>query len=232
MNSEKVFLSDLDDTLILSATIGVLLEEYLKKFSQNGTEAPLGYWDKLDQLELFNRFSRNPEAVSNAAVMLKMIAKLPRIRSVGIVTDSVLVRADLVLQMTQLGELADGLFSSQGPGWYRKDEVLVPWQSLDGYHSVSSDADRDELLKPNPSVYSLACETFEIAARNVVALENAPEGVSSAIAAGASCIGFISPFVPLDQHEAQTEELMDAGAFCVVRDLVEVPRIVQRWCIQ
>jgi len=69
--------------------------------------------------------------------------------------------------------------------------------------------------KPHPDLFLLAAERLGLAARDCLVVEDAPNGVRAAKAAGAACLALTSSF--------PAAALRDAGADWVVADLTQVP---------
>jgi HAD superfamily hydrolase (TIGR01509 family) len=68
--------------------------------------------------------------------------------------------------------------------------------------------------KPAPDVYLLACKTMGHDPATAFAIEDSPNGVRAAVAAGLTVIGFA--------RETRREDLLAAGAHHVVDDMAEV----------
>jgi HAD superfamily hydrolase (TIGR01509 family) len=62
--------------------------------------------------------------------------------------------------------------------------------------------------KPDPAIYSLACQRLNIAPQNALAIEDAVSGIRAARGAGLRCVG-------VSIHQP-AEDLMAAGADCVI----------------
>ncbi|MDH2426544.1 HAD family phosphatase [Sphaerisporangium sp. TRM90804] len=75
-------------------------------------------------------------------------------------------------------------------------------------------ADDTALGKPHPACYLLAAERLCVDIERCLVFEDAVSGVTSAVAAGAACVGLAPP------HRAR--QVLDAGALTVVRDFTEV----------
>jgi beta-phosphoglucomutase len=62
--------------------------------------------------------------------------------------------------------------------------------------------------KPDPAIYSLACQRLKVAPKNALAIEDAVSGIRAAKEAGLRCVG-------VSIHQL-VEDLMAAGADCVI----------------
>jgi beta-phosphoglucomutase len=69
--------------------------------------------------------------------------------------------------------------------------------------------------KPNPEIFLLAVRRLELQPEECLIVEDAPNGVRAAKAAGAACLGLTSSF--------SVAELQAAGADWIVPDLAHVP---------
>ena len=69
--------------------------------------------------------------------------------------------------------------------------------------------------KPHPEIFLLAAERLGLPAGRCLVVEDAPNGVAAAKAAGAACLAISTSFAP--------EELLAAGAACAAPDLAHVP---------
>jgi len=72
--------------------------------------------------------------------------------------------------------------------------------------------------KPDPEIYALACRLLAIPPSCVWTVEDAPEGVRSAHAAGTQVIGLVGLHSP--------EELTKAGAHRIIRDLNQLNQVL------
>jgi len=85
---------------------------------------------------------------------------------------------------------------------------------LVGTISVVVTGDDVILGKPDPSIYSLACERLSIAPGYALAVEDAVSGIEAARRAGLTCIGVAS-------HQSP-DKLKTAGAAFVIRDFLSL----------
>ena len=74
--------------------------------------------------------------------------------------------------------------------------------------------------KPDPEIFLLAAERIGLSAAECLVIEDAPNGIAAAKAAGSQCLGLMSSFVE--------QTLRDAGADWVAKDLARVPAEVLR----
>lgn len=79
--------------------------------------------------------------------------------------------------------------------------------------------------KPDPAVYTYACEQLEVAPRQAVAVEDSVNGALSAVAAGCWTLGTVQ-FVPSDQRSARVDALRDAGVVAVVESWAEIASLL------
>ncbi|HEY1840811.1 MAG TPA: HAD-IA family hydrolase [Mycobacterium sp.] len=68
--------------------------------------------------------------------------------------------------------------------------------------------------KPDPAVYLHAGQVMGVQGSHGLAVEDSVPGVSSAVAAGYVAVGNVM-FVPADERQSRSEELIDAGAVAV-----------------
>lgn len=79
--------------------------------------------------------------------------------------------------------------------------------------------------KPDPAVYSLACDRLGVDPADAVAVEGSVNGVRSATAAGCWTIGTLQ-FTPVDERPARAAALRAAGAAVVLDDWREIARFL------
>lgn len=115
--------------------------------------------------------------------------------------------------LSQLSTCMVPLALVTGAQHWKAGEVLRQLQ-LDEIFDVRIQAEDVELGKPDPSCYLLAAQRLEVDIDRCVVFEDAISGVTSAVAAGASCVA-LAP-----AHRA--DQMLDAGAMAVVRDLRDV----------
>ena len=68
--------------------------------------------------------------------------------------------------------------------------------------------------KPDPAVYVHAGRVLGVEGSHGLAVEDSVPGVTSAVAAGYYAVGNVM-FVPADERQDRTRELLDAGAVAV-----------------
>lgn len=110
-----------------------------------------------------------------------------------------------------------GLASSSG-----KETVLSHLQAagLLEYFSVIVTGDMVEHSKPNPDIYLLACEEMKVAPEAAYAIEDSPNGIRAAHAAGMSPIMVPDLIAPDDE--------MKELSFRIFKDLYEVKDFFQK----
>lgn len=79
--------------------------------------------------------------------------------------------------------------------------------------------------KPDPAVYEFAAASLGVSPADALAVEDAPTGVRSAVAAGIRTVGNLV-FVPPAERAARTEALRAAGASAIVESWEDVIRLV------
>lgn len=91
---------------------------------------------------------------------------------------------------------------------------------LDGFFkgtALSADLVRDG--KPAPDLFLLAAQTIGQDPRDCLVLEDSPHGVTGAVAAGMTAVGFVGGDHLSGRRTAQAEALRAAGAAVVIDDL-------------
>ena len=83
--------------------------------------------------------------------------------------------------------------------------------------------DTVEHSKPAPDIYLKACESLRLSPAECIAVEDSPNGVRAAVAAGMKCV-----MVP---DQVQPTKEIRALATVVLHDLGEVPEFVTRRCL-
>lgn len=79
--------------------------------------------------------------------------------------------------------------------------------------------------KPDPAIYTFACERLGIAPERALAVEDAVPGVQSAVGAGIETIGNVV-FVPAPEREEREAALLAAGAASVIEDWSELEALL------
>ncbi|MFS0886565.1 HAD family hydrolase [Aeromicrobium sp. 179-A 4D2 NHS] len=79
--------------------------------------------------------------------------------------------------------------------------------------------------KPDPAVYTFACERLGVSPAEAVAVEDSVNGALSAVAAGCRTIGTVQ-FVPPEQRADRIAALREAGADVVVDSWWEIVRLL------
>ena len=80
--------------------------------------------------------------------------------------------------------------------------------------------------KPAPDLFLLAAERLGVEQTDCLVLEDSPQGVKGAIAAGMRPVGFVGGAHLAGKREAHAQILREAGAVTVVRDLSELVPIL------
>ena len=63
-----------------------------------------------------------------------------------------------------------------------------------------------EKPKPDPEIYLLAARRFELPPEELLVVEDSPNGVRAAVAAGTNVIAFATPFTAGSLHETKVVE--------------------------
>jgi beta-phosphoglucomutase-like phosphatase (HAD superfamily) len=90
-------------------------------------------------------------------------------------------------------------------------EIGIP---LDAFDAVIT-GDDVERKKPDPQIFLLAAQRLGLSPAECLVVEDAPNGVRAARAAGCRCLGILSSFA--------AEALVEAGADWTAPDLASVP---------
>jgi HAD superfamily hydrolase (TIGR01509 family) len=130
------------------------------------------------------------------------LAQLAERVTLAVVTSSASSRLEACLEVTGLEELfdADRLFSAES-------SMARP------------------VSKPDPAVYTFACERLGIEPGTAVAVEDSVNGALSAVSAGCWTLGTVQ-FVPQDQRRDRAEALREAGVVAVVDTWAEIARLL------
>lgn len=84
-------------------------------------------------------------------------------------------------------------------------EAVVQRLQIGQYVSVVCSADNEERGKPDPAVYLAAARALHTAPQECVALEDSPNGVLAAKAAGMYCIAVPDPYLAGDPRMAEAD---------------------------
>jgi len=130
--------------------------------------------------------------------VLGPLEALARRHPLALVSSSALARLDVCLRVTGLAHLfpPSRRFSAE-------DSLAVPSG------------------KPDPAVYRYAGSRLHCPPGSGVAIEDSAVGVQAAVGAGYAALGNVQ-FVPVDERQARTEDLLKAGAVAVVTSWSEI----------
>ncbi|MBI5724389.1 MAG: HAD-IA family hydrolase [Planctomycetes bacterium] len=96
-------------------------------------------------------------------------------------------------------------------------EIGLPPESFDAVVTGSQVSRK----KPDPEIFLAACGLLGLPAENCLVVEDAPNGVQAARAAGARCLGLTTGFA--------RERLVEAGANWIAADLAGAPAEATGW---
>ena len=82
----------------------------------------------------------------------------------------------------------------------------------------------DIAVKPAPDIFLHAAREFEVKPHECVVIEDSSHGVEGAAAAGMRVIGYVGASHTYPEHG---DQLMDAGAETIIKNLSEIPKIVE-----
>jgi HAD superfamily hydrolase (TIGR01509 family) len=160
-------------------------------------DAATGHMLSVDELERWVRQERNQVTTHLAAVLRPNPAVLAPLQALAsryalaAVSSSATSRLNACFATTGLDRLIPAAlrFSAE-------DSLPVPTS------------------KPDPAVYLHAGRTMDIDIRQGLAIEDSVPGVTSAVAAGYLTVGNLM-FVPADERQCRSDELVDAGAAAI-----------------
>jgi HAD superfamily hydrolase (TIGR01509 family) len=115
------------------------------------------------------------------------------------------------LEHLKQNDIAIAIATSAG---HIRTHSMMSRLGLSQYFSTIVTANDVTLGKPDPAVYSLACERLNIKVKSALAFDDAASGVQAARAAGMKCVG-----VKNDNSHA---DLKAAGANLVIQDFVNI----------
>ncbi len=81
----------------------------------------------------------------------------------------------------------------------------------------------DIAAKPAPDIFLHAAREFEVEPHECVVIEDSSHGVEGAAAAGMRVIGYVGASHTYPEH---SDQLLDAGAETIIKNLGEIPKIV------
>jgi putative hydrolase of the HAD superfamily len=115
-----------------------------------------------------------------------------------------------------------GLASSSDHGWV--DGFLVKLGLMDWFEAVRCSDDVDGRSKPDPAVYLSAINGLGVAANRAMALEDSPNGLAAAKAAGLYCAAVPNPMTRLlnfDQADLRLESLAQMPLAQIIDEVVK-----------
>ena len=209
----KALLLDFDGTIVDSESVD--LRSWEEIFESHGQSVPhdrfalrigtIGVLDELDELEAV--LGRPVDRAQVEAVRRAREAELmelePARAGVG----------DYLQAARELG-LRVGIVSSSTRAWV---EGNLPRLGLhDGWACICcADGERDR-CKPSPALYHEALRLLDLAPEEAIAIEDSPNGVAAAVAAGIFCVAVPNPVTSL-------LDLAGAGADLVLGSLEDLP---------
>jgi len=207
----KALLLDFDGTIVDSESVD--LRSWKEVFEAHGHAIPhdrfalrigtIGVLDELDELEaLLGRAVDRPAVEATRRAREHELMQLEPVRA-GI--------AAYLAEARELG-LEVGIVSSSTRAWV---EGNLPRLGLaDGWACIfCADGDRDR-CKPSPALYLEALELLGVGPEEAIAIEDSPNGVAAAVAAGIFCVAVPNPV---------TSRLDLAAADLVVGSLEDLP---------
>lgn len=106
---------------------------------------------------------------------------------------------DRVLQALDGKGVARALVSSSPRSYL---DAIISENGLDGLFSVIVSGEEVRESKPDPEIYLTALERLGTTAENAVAVEDSPNGIAAALAAGLDVVGFKGSSLSLDTSRA------------------------------
>jgi HAD superfamily hydrolase (TIGR01509 family) len=100
----------------------------------------------------------------------------------------------------------DACLAKTGLGRFFPDSIV--FSAVDSLSTPAS--------KPSPAIYKFACEALGVSPEDCIAVEDSPNGVKSAVAAGIRTVGYVGLALPEEKAERRLA-LIEAGA-CLVID--------------
>lgn len=188
---------------VTAAGIPMTREEATRIFSGNAAEASIAWLRKagLDAAAVFNDSDR---------ILFEMFDRdIPHVEGIeeilsgfdlpmAVCSNSAIRRLDRSIARTPLA-------ARFGPHVYSAEHVAAP--------------------KPAPDLARFACERLGIAPRQAIFIDDNPQGVLCAAAAGCLAVGFIGPS---EHRKGHAQTLRDAGADHVVHGMAEFHDLLSR----
>ncbi|PHQ86327.1 MAG: hypothetical protein COB65_01335 [Thalassobium sp.] len=157
-----------------------------------GSPVPEDFADRIDA-ELMAQYPTELNPVNGAITVLSFL-ELQGFQ-IALATGSSTTRMQLALKTTGLSRFFEGRACS---------------------------SDQVENGKPAPDLFLHAANLLDRTAGNCLVLEDSPNGVRGAVAAGMSAIGFVGGSHLKSIREEQASKLLDAGCELVIHDLTDV----------
>ena len=117
-----------------------------------------------------------------------------------------------VLRDNQWSHTVGLLRLAKETGWHTglatmsyRNEAYHVLRALDVERSLDLVLTREDVdkPKPDPEIYLLAAKRFELAPEELLVVEDSPNGVRAAVAAGTNVIAFATPFTAKSLHETK-----------------------------
>ena len=207
----RALLFDFDGTLVDSES--VCLRAWEETYRGHGVDLSFERWRHgIGTLDGFDEVGHLEELLGSA-VERKAVQEEHRLRELELLAAEPLrPGVQVYLDDARRLGLAVGIVSTSGPGWIERG--LARLGCADGWACViSANGDRSR-AKPAPTIYLEALAELAVAPGEAIAIEDSPNGVSAARAAGIFCVAF---------PNAVTERLDLSHADLIVESLEAVP---------
>ncbi len=177
-------------------------QSWQEMYAEFGVALPLDVWHRnIGATDLFNPYLYLEELVGHPIDRDAVHARRKQRDNDLLAAQTILPGVELVLaEARQLG-LKVGLASSSNHAWV--DGFLDKLGLAAWFDVVRCRDDVDGRSKPNPAVYLAAIESLQVEAHHTLALEDSPNGVKAAKAAGLFCAAIPNPMTqPLNFDQA------------------------------
>ena len=187
-------------------------ESWRQTYADYGVELPLAAWRRnIGSSDLFNPYLYLEEQLGRPLDRQAVHDRRKQRDNELLAAQTILPGVEAVLAEARRLGLKIGLASSSDHGWV--DGFLDRLGLVDWFEAVCCSDDVNGRAKPDPAVYVAAVQALNVDADRALALEDSPNGVAAAKAAGLYCIAVpnrMTDGLNFDQADLRLDSLAQA----------------------
>jgi HAD superfamily hydrolase (TIGR01509 family) len=215
----KALIFDFDGLILDTETADYT--SWKETFAAYGCELPLDLWSKFIGTHIFNPYEYLEELLGQPVDRYAVRALRKKRDNELIASIWIMPGVEGYLAEAQRMGLRIGLASSSDHAWV--DTHLARLGLLDAFEVISCRDDVGNRGKPDPAVYQAALQAFDMAPHQALALEDSPNGIQAAKAAGLWCTAVPNKMtrdLNFSQADYQLDSLADMGLSQLITEVL------------